>query len=58
MAGHWPLAQDGSAAPPLWATGTLQRLLKCFFPHVGQAGFSSPRTSCSKSIPQSRHVYS
>ena len=38
--------------------GTLNDFVKCFLPHAGQTGFSSPRISNSKSLPQSLQVYS
>jgi hypothetical protein len=50
--------QAGSRVPAVWAAGTLIALVSRVFPHEGQAGFSSPRTSSSNSLLQLLHVYS
>ena len=57
---HAPISLAGHAGLELatWATGRLSLRVKRFLPHLGQAGFWSPRIKTSNSLEQVSHVYS
>ena len=44
--------------PATWPVVALICRSSRFLPHLGHAGFSSPRTNSSNSCPQSKHAYS
>jgi hypothetical protein len=56
--GHTSRAAQADAPPATWPLVALICRSNRFLPHLGHAGFSSPRTSSSNSCLQSKHTYS